>query len=58
MSERVYVSIDDDGIADVRLNRPDVAKELTFTGRILSGVEAVRAGLEGRPAKFRDPESI
>jgi enoyl-CoA hydratase/carnithine racemase len=31
-----------------RLLRPDVAKELTFTGRILSGVEAVELGLATR----------
>jgi enoyl-CoA hydratase/carnithine racemase len=31
-----------------RLVRPDVAKELTFTGRIVSGVEAVELGLATR----------
>ena len=31
-----------------RLVRPDVAKELTFTGRIVSGVEALELGLATR----------
>lgn len=50
MADRVTVTVDA-GVADVRMS----AKELIFTGRIVTGPEAVQANLEKRPPTFVDP---